>query len=356
MKVALILNANLYCSPYAKIYSKILEDMKIDFDFIAWDRTNTGETGGLFYNKSFPYGKGRKLTWFVNYFGYSTFVKKLVRKNKYDKLVIFGPQVGFFLYMFLRRNFNKKFAFDYRDIFIDQKAPKLFGRLLKMSAMNSISSPGFNPYLPKGVEYVQSHNFDIDILKKGLADTESTDSTFKRPITILTIGSIRDFDENYQVMSSLRNNPDYHIRFIGRPDKDGEKLKSYSVTDEQTNVEFIGFFKDEDQKNIISEADFINIFRPTKVKCSSTFTNRFYYALIYRKPMLVTKGSIEGSYVEKYNLGLALDDCTQLDEKIKKYISEFNYEKFSDNCKELLQLFHSDYDIFKQRFTEFISD
>src|SRR5450759_1665712 len=150
MKVALILNANLHCSPYVKIYSKILDALKIEYDLLAWDRTKSGETGGLFFKTEFPYGRRNKIMWLFQYYRYSIFLKKHIKANKYDKLVVFGPQIGFFLYFFLKRRYNKRFCFDYRDIFIDQLFPELFKRLLRLSALNVISSPGFKPYLPKG--------------------------------------------------------------------------------------------------------------------------------------------------------------------------------------------------------------
>lgn len=355
MKVALILNANLYWSPYAKIYSKILDELKIEYDFLAWDRTETGETGGLFFRTKFPYGKRNKIRWIFNYYRYSLFLKKQIKANKYDKLVVFGPQVGFFLYLFLKRRYSKKFCFDYRDIFIDQFFPKLFNRLLSISALNVISSPGFKPYLPEGFDYIQSHNFDIKTLEKGLKNTKNSEVFKKKCITVLTIGSIRDFDENYQLMRALYNKPDYLIKFIGRPETAGAQLKNCSIIDKQINVEFQGFYKDKDEPQIINDTDFINIFRPDKIKCSSTFTNRFYYALIYKKPILVTKGSLEGSYVEKYNLGLTLDNCSQLDEKLQLFISGFNYEEFTENCNKLLNSFLADYIVFKQRFIDFLS-
>lgn len=354
MKVALILNANMHCSPYVKIYSKILDEIKVEYDFLAWDRSKIGETGGTFFQKGFPYGNGNKLSWVFNYYAYSRFLKKQIKANGYDKLVVFGPQVGFFLFLFLKRRYNKRFCFDYRDIFIEQLVPKIFKRFLKISALNVISSPGFRPYLPNDFEYIQSHNFDIVTLEEGL-DKYINDGNFDRKsIKILTIGSIRDFDENYQLVKSLYNKPNYTIQFIGRPDQSGVRLQKTCSDERQTNVEFIGFYKDEDEPQIINEADFINIFRPDKIKCNSTFTNRFYYALIYKKPMLVTRGSLEGSYVEKYNLGLALDDCSQLDEKLQLFISDFNYEEFNENCNKLLKLFLSDYMVFKQRFIDFL--
>jgi hypothetical protein len=238
---------------------------------------------------------------------------------------------------------------------MDRFFPKLFNRLLRISALNVISSPGFKRYLPKGFDYVLSHNFDIETLKESLNKVNYDRVFIKSTITILTIGFIRDFEENYQVMKALFNKPNYLIKFIGKPNKAGTKLQQICTIDQQKNVEFSDFYINEDVRLLIKDTDFINIFRPNNYTCTLAFTNRFYYSLIYKKPMIVTKGSLEGMYVEKYKLGLVIENCSQLDEQIQAYISDFNQEEFNANCNKLLTLFLADYQIFKQRFIDFLS-
>ena len=353
MKIGLLLNANLAYSPYVKIYSGIMQEMQIDYSFLSWDRVNCGETEGLVYKKNFPYGNNNKITWILRYWKYSKFLKHHIELNRYDKLIVFGPQVGLFLYKFLNSNYKNIFCFDFRDLFIEHYFPKLFEKLLGISALNVISSPGFKEYLPKKFNYLISHNLNIKALEAAIQNNRITEIFSRDIITISTIGFIRDFNENYQVIKALSGKPDYLLKFIGEPNNDGIKLRQTCNT--LKNVEFTDFFRQEDVPELISDADFINIYRPHDYTCSSTLTNRFYTALMYKKPMIVTKGSIEGSYVERFNLGLSIENCSSLDEQIKDFISSFNQQEFISNCHSLLREFKSDYDLFKLKFAEFLN-
>lgn len=356
MKVGLLLPANIYFCPYAKIYSKILDELKIDYDILAWDRAGIKEeVGEYIYKKKYPYGTGSKFKWIINYYYYSIFLKKHIKINKYDRLIVFGPQVGFFLFFFLKSRYKQKFCFDFRDIFIEQIFPKAFIHLLNLSSLNVISSLGFKPFLPKQFEYVLSHNFDIDILNNCInSKSESQVFTNKR-VNVTTIGAIRDYEQNYQVMSALSNQANYLIKFIGTPGNAGLKLQQDVVKNNFNNVEFIGFYNKEDEPKLLKDADFLNIFYPNIRTHSTALSNRFYNALIFKKPMIVTRNSEQGKYVEKYKLGLAIENTLALDKQIQNFILTFDQVNFNNNCNNLLLKFKDDYDIFKRKFITFLN-
>ena len=54
------------------------------------------------------------------YLMYLKFIKKIINENNYNKLIVFGPQLGIFLYPFLLNKYKKKFIFDFRDLSIEQ--------------------------------------------------------------------------------------------------------------------------------------------------------------------------------------------------------------------------------------------
>ena len=68
-------------------------------------------------------------------------------------------------------------------------------------------------------------------------------------------------------------------------------------------------------------------------------SNRFYLALIYKKPMIVTACSVQAALVSEYGLGVVTSDCENLDKEIKEYLSSFNYQAFCERCNELLAAF-----------------
>ena len=356
MKVGILLNANIYYNPYLNIYSKILDELKISYDILAWDRANIGEKGAAIYKRKYPYGTGEKIRWFINHYSYSRFLNTQINKNQYDRLVIFGPQVGLFLYFILKARYSKHFCFDFRDIFIEQLFPKLFKRFLKISSLNVISSSGFISYLPKGFEYTLCHNLDIDILNDRINKIPVTHGYFKLPIKVITIGTLRHYQQNYQIMSALANNPNFLIKFIGSPAKECLKLQQDAIKNQFSNVEFMGFYHKKDEFSLLEDADFINIFFPTDIAGVTAMSNRFYNAILFKKPIIATKGTIQGMYVEKYNLGLVLENCANLENQIKEFVLNFNQAEFNQNCDKLLVEFRNDYQIFKEKFIEFLTN
>jgi hypothetical protein len=354
MKVGLLLNANIYLSPYVKIYSKILDELKVDYDLLAWDRIKIGEKTGVIYKRYFPYGTKKKIIWVINYYAYSIFLKKHIKVNQYDRLVVFGPQIGLFLLAFFKLRYKRRICFDFRDIFIDQMFPKLFHRLLSISSLNVISSNGFRSYLPKEFEYTLCHNFNIDIVNDSINKISDAPVFNKIPITIMTIGEIRNYEQNYQLMKELSNNPYYLIKFIGNPGKAGLKLKQDSIENNFNNVEFLGHYEKKDEPSLIKDADFLNIYYPPTIGNKTAMSNRFYNALIYKKPIIALKDSTQGMYVEKYKLGIVIKSCSNLNEQIQEFVSNFNKDEFNQNCIILLKEFRNNYEIFRNKFIDFL--
>jgi hypothetical protein len=71
--------------------------------------------------------------------------------------------------------------------------------------------------------------------------------------------------------------------------------------------------------------------------------------------MIVTSNGIQGDFVEKYQLGLSLDNCDNLDMKIQEYIRNFDYASFCTRCDALLKSFIDDYQLFEKEFIDYIN-
>ena len=353
MKIGLIISANIWFCPYLHIYTKILDKKHINYDIVSWDRTGLDGKHGIQFHSSLQRNRIEKL---ISFLLYVRFIKKVIRKENYDKLIIFGPKIGVFISGFLKRNFNKRYIFDYRDLSIEQK--KIFNHrfvnVLKNSDVIFISSPGFKKYLPAGFDYVISHNFNIDKVVLSLQPHRSnTDTMVKDKIKVLTIGGIRDYVSNEEVIRALANNEKFELYFVGKG-SESDNLKKYVEAHNINNVFFHGYYKKEEEADFIKKADIMNIYYP-KVKTHDTaLSNRFYNALIFNKPMLVTANSIQGDYVEKYNLGLSVDDCVGLDKKIIEYLSSEHIKHIQENSLHLLDLFVKDYHIFEKKVLDFL--
>lgn len=355
MKIGLIVPANLYFAPYVKIYTKVLDKMSIDYDIINWDRDGIEDSGviSFFHKTSKEDGKLKKL---FNYCRFSLFVIKKIKHNKYSKLIVFTPQLSIFLYLFLKKHYKKAFVLDYRDLSIEQKSMFVFNKVLKISGLIVVSSPGFKKYLPSGYDYILSHNFDIDnLLNMESSVKDQISNPFNgNEIIISTIGGIRDYIQNKEIITTFQNDLRFNLNFIGRGPS-AESLKTFSKENIIKNVFFVGFYKKEEESKYIFQSDFLNIYYPSIKSHSSALSNRFYNALIYKRPMIVTTHSVQGDYVEKYELGLAIDNCAELKEKIIEYKEKFNYDQLVDKSNILLDEFKNDYYVFEQKIKEFMN-
>ena len=350
MKIGLILPGNIWFCPYVKIYTNILKQIGVSYDIISWNRDGS-EEHGIQFNKQC--NNSRRLLKFIPYLNYASFVKKTIERNKYDKLIVFGPQIAIFLCDFLAKDYKNRYIFDYRDLSIEQKFYfKLpFKKVLNNSFANVISSPGFKKCLPSKYEYLLSHNFNIDAVLDALGKFNS-ELVYTDKIKVLTIGGIRDYSSNIEVVKALSNREDFLIQFVGKGMAAG-MIENYAKENEINNIEFKGFYPKEEEAGYIRQASFLNIFYPRVITHDTALSNRFYNALIFRKPMIVTSDTTQGNYVEQYKLGLSLDNCENLDVIMKDYLKTFDSNIFAERCDVLLSQFLEDYKTFDSKVREF---
>jgi hypothetical protein len=350
MKVALVLAGSYWYSPYVKIYEDILDYKSIRYDIISWDRDELNGDDIISFKLSSKQTHNRFKKIF-DYIKYTSFLKKKILENKYDKLIVFGPQIGLLLYPFLKKHYFKRFFLDYRDVSIEQVFKNRFTKLLMCSSNIAISSPGFKKVLPKEFNYLISHNFRVNVLKS----MDSTINEIERPfiknkLVISTIGAIRDLKANMELISALKNNSLFQIKFIG---KGSEAIAKLAV--DVHNVETLGFYNKDEESDFIVNSDFLNIYYPDIITHSTALSNRFYNALIYKRPMIVTANSIQGKYVEDYNLGLSVVNCINIDKSIKQYVENFSFVEFSRQCELLLNIFIEDNKIFEEELLIFLN-
>ncbi len=353
MKLGLLLSTNLKMAPYVDIFCKILDEQKIDYDLISWDRESLSEERGIVFNYPAPNTRS-KIGKMLDYYKFSRFAKSVIKRNKYDKLIVFGAAIAVFMYEFLEKYYPNRFWFDYRDLTIEQNFMRRFRKVCDISSYISISSPGFKKVFPAKYDFILSHNFDIHEVRAALKNNKAVNFNTKS-IIISTIGSISHYDANVQVINSLKNNEDFQLKFIGKGPS-ANSLAKFVEENHIKNVEFNGFYLKNDEWKFYQQTDMVNIYL-MKIPIQSTpMANRFYKSLIFRKPMIVTKHSTQGEYVEKYDLGLAIEDCSELSDQIKKYLSNLDRDAFIQRCNNLLSEFVKDYDRFQEKLIKFLKD
>lgn len=350
MKVGIITPANLWNCPYVDIYRRVLDKGNVQYDVITWCRDGNDEDGCIQFKFQSPLTN--PFLKFISYFSFAAFLKKTIKENKYDKLIVFTPQVGIFISSFLKKYYKGKYIFDYRDLSIERKwyFKKSFLRLLDNSFANVISSPGFKRCLPQR-DYLLSHNFDANAVKDAIGKRNENKFGAEDKIDVLTIGGIRDYSSNVQVLDALANDTQFTVRFVGKGVA-SNLLEDYSKRKQILNTSFVGFYRKPEEAEFVRNTTFMNIFYPRVITHDTAVSNRFYNSLIYRKPMIVTKDTTQGDFAEKYNVGVALHNCHNLADELKSFMQQ-DYNAYAERCDKLLLEFLEDQARFEEMVREF---
>ncbi|HGF8029992.1 TPA: glycosyltransferase [Enterococcus faecium] len=322
MKVALITPSNISHMPYVKNYIDILTKTDTEFEIYNWDRlhieTNNNNT---YKDKKISIKKS-----FLDYYFYSRFLKKKMVENKYDIVIIFGLQLAFFLSTTIKTKYKKKFILDIRD-----KNPIIhfmnLNKLIKYSACTIISSEKYKDWLPQS-NYKINHNTSLGVITTEIPKLKKHELVYNKPLNIMTIGTIRDYEINEKLIKSLSNNENYKIGYIG----DGnvaKRLEDFCIQNDTENVYFKGRYKSSDEKTIIDQADIVSVLRYNDSENNRTaLPNRLYSALQSGKILLAYKGTYLSDLISKYNLGLVIDNFEDIDNKIDLYIKNFEYDNY----------------------------
>lgn len=352
MKIALILPGSIWYAPYVRIYTRILDEQKVDYSIISWNREGDDKPEGFQYNV--PCAKGHGSAGWKAYKGYIKFIKETIKDNGFDRIIVFGPQMTCMLSLYLLLHFRGRYMIDYRDLSIEQKAgfKQLFALMLKFSQANVISSPGFKRCLPKR-DYYLSHNFDVDAVREAIAVPVDDKFDISNGLEVLTIGAIRDLSSNMAVVKSLANKKNVIVSFVGKGGA-ADQIAEYCKKEGINNVTFTGFYQKHEEAGYVKNATFMNIFYPRRITHDTALSNRFYNSLIYKKPMIVTKHTTQGDYVENNRLGVALNDCSSLYDVLSNFIKTENYEGYCKRCNTLLQTFLKDQEEFETAVRAFV--
>jgi hypothetical protein len=97
----------------------------------------------------------------------------------------------------------------------------------------------------------------------------------------------------------------------------------------------------------------MNIFYPRVITHDTALSNRFYLSLQHHKPMIVTRGTTQGDYAERYGVGVAVDDCHDLAERLCDFLNQ-DRSAYERRCDDLLAQFMEDQKRFEAAVAEFV--
>ncbi|MDY0257245.1 hypothetical protein [Gudongella oleilytica] len=323
MKIALICPSNMLYMPYVDNYTKILEENNADYSVINWDRFKTEKESDFTYRDS-KIGHQRS---FFDYFKYSRFVLNILKKNNYEKIIVFGIQLVFFLKRYLIREYGNKYIIDIRD---HNRIIKYFNieKSINNSYFTVLSSPGYKEWLPESNKYVINHNSQIESLDE-LREVKPFDLSINNRIFVGCIGALRDFKINIDFIESLKSSSMVELNYHGAGIIN-EDISRYLIEHSIKNVYLTGRYNKDEELKLYNKNDVINVLRYNDgINNKTALPNRLYNATIYGKPMLAFKGTQLAEIIEKYNLGLIIESFESIEENIIYY-----YMNFDVNCYE----------------------
>ncbi len=148
---------------------------------------------------------------------------------------------------------------------------------------------------------------------------------------------MRYFKENCKLIDTFANNQKYRLLYIGKPNADCD-LEGYCKSKNVTNAYFKGEFKNEDKPKLYKDIDLINaLYGNDSLEVTTALPNRLYDGILFKKPVIATKGTYLGEIVKANKVGLCLNlDDRNIDLKIEEYISSLDFDEFNLNCKRML--------------------
>ena len=344
MSIGIIVPGLPNYTPYIKSYTDLFDDLNMKYTFICWNRNNdklNDYDNVVVFNKT-SYQSDNFIKKIYGYFLFVFFVKKHLKHSKYELLTVHTIACAIFLKSILK---HKKYLFDIRDY---SPLVPFFKRrinlLINKSMATMISSDGYKKWLPISDQYILSHNIRKNDFNTKKIYSSLIDSNKK--IKVLTIGQIRDFSSNSKLIKCLGNSEYFNLKFIG----DGTELinlKKYSK--DTNNVEFSGRYNKKEEPSLVKESDVINILLPNTPEAMTQMTNRFYLSLMFKKPMVVNKESIQAYYVEKFNLGLTISSNDDIHHMLLRYCQNFNQKEFEKGCIEVLNIIKNDINVYNNK-------
>lgn len=331
MKALLILSDNVFVTPYLFFYLTFLKQTNIDYRVVYWDKAGSERIDDKKFIR-FQYNRHGKLSRLIGYFKFRKKIVSLINRDSFSLIIPLHAQVFAIIVDKLLRKFKRKFIFDVRDYSYEKfyffRVCQKF--LVRNSLINVISSPGYTEFLPRGT-YWTCHNIPPNLNGRYKQYNKRT----SEEINISYIGSIRFMEQNKKIILFFKNDPRYHINFIGR---NASQLKKFCALNHVKNVTLIDSFLPSKTLDYYSQTDIVmNLYGNHTPLLDYALSNKLYYSAFLYKPILVCKDTYMEKIINQYGLGfvLTLTDGNEKN-KLYNYYKNLDREKYINKCDYFL--------------------
>ena len=224
MKILFLGFAKLKIMPYINFYLKAFKEKETDIHIVYWNRDLKEEELNPEYTyyefKHFQNDNVSKLKKVYPFFKYRKFVKQILKRQEFDRVILLTTMPAVLLADILKRKFRNNYIFDYRDSTLERYS--VFKKLVSIVVNNSYatftSSDGFRRFLPKSSKIYTSHNLLLDSLEH--RDVRKTQPFEHIPIRIAFWGLLRNININKKIVERLGNDQRFELHYYGRRQSD----------------------------------------------------------------------------------------------------------------------------------------
>lgn len=335
--VCLIAGSPLSVAPYVKRYMKVLEGNGINYDVIYKDSVGQMQEDNsncyVYYFKPVKSPLGKVL----RFDAYRRFIKKILKKNKYSKIVVFTAESAILAYQILKSISDKtEYIIDLRDysVFLDIPFLKsIFWKALYGAEFVVLSSHGFKKWLPEDVRYYIMHNMPIFSVP-----VKNTLPNFESSVCIGYLGGIGYLESNIAIAQDIRNSSKFSLLYAGTY-PNGYNIRTYCEENGIENVVFYGKYDEAEKRTIYKKVDLINaVYANDSLTVTTALPNKLYDSAFYKIPIMVCSGTYLAETVRKYGLGFDIDPKKDnIKQKIEEYVRFFDEKKFILGCERLIK-------------------
>lgn len=324
-KVGIVVFQNLRYAPFLKFYTNILNEMKnVEYDIIYYNRdVSLNEPNCENIIPISWCGKGTnaapKHEKAFNFVLYRKKLIKLLKRKKYDFLIMLMTMPSVLIEDYLIKNYKGKYIFDIRDYTQEKFKPyyKIEEKLLNNSALNVISSKGFLNFLPSS-KYCICHNLDDEIAKKYKSQQTYIKKT-KGPVVISYIGSISYEKQCKELMKLVCEDERFCFYFYGN-ENTSHKVSEYANSLKCPRIKLMGAFLPNEKRDIYEKSDLVfNCYGNDITLVKYAISNKHYDGALYHRPLLVSPNTVMSEIAGENAFALDLDNIDNLNELFTWY-------------------------------------
>ena len=341
MKVCILSAVNIKHMSLITLYTEILKKQGIEYDIIYMDKY--GEDEYFECAHKYRYVNVVKQSWLrlIKGYKYMTFLgyaKKILNREKYDFVIVWNDVAIFMFADYLPRKYKGKYCLNVRDnMHYDEKLyqPR-YQKEFENAAFCTTSSLGYLDFLPKGIDYVPVHSFNLSVLEGMQRHTGLRQEG--EPIRIGFIGYVRYFERNKKLLKTFANDPRFELHYYG---KKADVLREYAEAEGIKNTVFHDSFPVEQTKDFMENIDVINnLYGNDTLNVRKAISIKYFHALYAKVPVLVCPDTYVGQLAKEAGIGFEVDDDridAQMKDDLYNWYRGLDFAELEKNCEARLQ-------------------